>query len=211
MEELEDKIENEIRNKVFIGCFSRQNFDEGKAILYKYYLKYYTRLNHFETQRLILYNLIVAERMTTNNDTAICNYVKQLKKDMDNIKNYKNEFTGSYCNMLSYYCDCKSINLKKDELLEYYKFSHEYYKSSYKENKDVINYIHMKNMEFNIYKVTKNFKKVLNIVRDLHKISHSIAKAVLKQILEDMKTLNIDLYKESVNIIENTSTNVGCI
>ncbi|OSA95728.1 UNVERIFIED_ORG: hypothetical protein B2H93_04720 [Clostridium botulinum] len=211
MEELEEKIENEIRNKVFMGCFSNQNFDEGKAILYKYYLKYYTILNNFETKRLILYNLIVAERLTMNNDTAICNYVTQLKNDMDCIKNYKYEFTGEYCNMLSYYCDCKSIKLKKDELLKHYRFSYEYYNTSYKETKDIISYIHMKNMEFNIYKITKKFTKVLEVVEDLHKISHDIAKAVLKQILEDIKMLNVDLYKESVNIIDNMSTNLDII
>ncbi|MBN1076043.1 hypothetical protein DVV91_17110 [Clostridium botulinum] len=195
MEELEDKIENNIRNKVFIGCFSRQNFDEGKAILYKYYLKYYTILNRFETQRLILYNLIVAERMTTNNNTAMCNYVIQLKKDMDNIENYKYEFTGEYCKMLSYYCDC-NLDITKNEKLKYYNFCLKYYRKAYEITQDIDSFINLKIIEFSISIVENNFNKVLNIIEDLHILRHVKSEATIKQMLNDLGKINIILYKD---------------
>ncbi|MBY6838753.1 hypothetical protein [Clostridium botulinum] len=195
MEKLEEKIENEIRNKVFIGCFSRQNFDEGKAILYKYYLKYYTRLNHFETQRLILYNLIIAERMTTNNDTAICSYVKQLKKDMDNIENYKHEFTGEYCKMLTYYCDC-DLDITENEKLKCYNFCLEYYSKTYKITQDIDSFINLKIIEFSISIAEKNFNKVLKIIEDLHILKHIKSETTIKQMLNDLSKIDIILYKD---------------
>ncbi|WP_252251185.1 hypothetical protein [Clostridium sp. VAP52] len=212
MEELEEKIENEIRNKVFIGCFSVKNEEKGKKILKRLYLQFYHTLNNIETKRLILYNLIYAERRTTNDEIIIQKWVRELKNDMDKVPNYKYEKTGDYCSMLSYYCDCK-LDISKEKLLQYYNFCYVYYKESYENEKTIENYIYMNNMNFNINKILKNFKKVLNVVKDLHNIENISlkAKVVLEQIIEDIKILDNSLYKEAINIIENMSTNVDCI
>lgn len=205
MEELEEKIENEIRNKVFIGCFSARNEKKGKKILNKLYLQHYHSIKNIDTKKLILYNLIYAERSTTNNETVIQKYVKELKCDMDKTPNYKNKKTGDYCDMLSYYCDC-NLDISKEDLLKYYGFCYRYYKKLYKIDKKIQNFIYMNNMRFNISKIEKNFKKVLDVVKDLHNIEDvSIkAKVVLEQILEDIKRLDDTLYKASMNIIKNT-------
>ncbi|NFT08731.1 hypothetical protein FDF26_17070, partial [Clostridium botulinum] len=165
MEKLEEKIENEIRNKVFIGCFSARNEEKGKKILNRLYLQYYHSIENIDTKKIILYNLIYAERTTSNNEKSIQKWVKELKYDMDKDINYKYKKTGDYCDMLSYYCDC-NLNISKEKLLQYYNFCYVYYKESYENEKTIENYIYMNNMNFNINKILKNFKKVLNVVKD---------------------------------------------
>lgn len=73
MLDLDQKIQSEIRDKVFDKCFRTTDpnrFLKGRNILYNYYLKYYITSLDIETKRLILYNLIYSERMLGNEDNV---------------------------------------------------------------------------------------------------------------------------------------------
>jgi len=202
----EEEIENTIRNEVFEKCFGLGDFKKGKDILYKYYLQYYGRLDNFETDRLILYNLIFSECMNKNRDEElVCKWVIQLKNDMDRQPNYKENCTGKYCDMLSYYCDMDSINISKEERLKYYNISYNYYKNLYDNCNSIDTYIRMINIEFSINKIQKNFLNILEIIRDIHKIKDKKATATLKQMLYSIEDMDKQLYNKALKVIEITS------
>jgi hypothetical protein len=200
----EEEIKKLIRNEVFDGCFKIGNFQKGRNILYKLYLKYYYILSDMETKRMILYNLVFSERMLKN-EKAVAEFVQQLKKDMDNTLNYKKDNPNNYCNMLSYYCDCTEIVLNDVEKIEHYKFSYQYYQESYSIDRTLDTYIRMMNIKFNISKLEKNFLKVLEIIKDIHNIKNDKAVSTLEQMLWDVENIDKELYKEALRITEITS------
>ena len=51
----EEEIEDIIRRQVFKGCFGMGDFKKGKAILYKFYLQYYGKLDNFETCKIQIF------------------------------------------------------------------------------------------------------------------------------------------------------------
>jgi hypothetical protein len=165
----ENEVELIIREEVFIKCFAlnnKESIKRGRKILYRLYLQDYYKMDNMETKRLILYNLIYAERKL-GNEHAVAEYTIQLKKDMDNTLNYKNEYQDKYCDMLSYYCDCEYIKISKEESLKCYQYSYRYFKDIYNniDNSTDI-YIRMMNMKFNIY-----ICRIINIVIYFSKIS----------------------------------------
>lgn len=185
----EDEIENKIRNEVFVGCFGRGEFNKGKKILQKLYYQYYPILDTFETKRMILYNYIVGERLDTNIEDIIKKCSEKLKNDMDNELNYKETNTKEYCMMLAYYCDTHKEELGKEELINIYTFSYNYYKKAGLE-------IDMLNSKFNLALTEKKFEIVFEIIKDIHNSDDKIYQAVLSQMLNDLKNININKYIE---------------
>jgi hypothetical protein len=125
---------------------------------------------------------------------------------MDNTLNYKKDYQDKYCDMLSYYCDCKYIKISKEEILKYYKFSYKYFSEIYNTiDNSTDTYIRMINMKFNIAKNEKNFLEVLNIIKDLHSEADKKVETTLEQMLCDVKNIDEQLYYDALNIIENIS------
>lgn len=201
-----EKIEKEI-NKIIKKCFETEAYNEGRLRLQKLYLKEYNKfelnLSDMCTKRNLLYRLIFAERSSEDgNETAVKNYVLQLKHDMDNTKGYKECYTKEYLDMLSYYFDCPKIKATNEEKLEYYEFAYNYYKRMFEFNKDNSMLIRMINMEFNKYKLEKNFLKILDMIKNIHNIGNNLVEGTLQQMLCDIKEIDEKLYKESLKIIE---------
>jgi tetratricopeptide (TPR) repeat protein len=206
----EKKVEK-IVNDVCTNCFCMGLFDKGREILQKLYLKDYNYLDNIHTRRDLLYRLIVAERRSEKGtEEAVKMYVKQLKYDMDNTPNYKEENLGEYLSMMSYYTDCKGIILNNDELIEYYDCSYKYNKKIYEINKSTDSYIKMKIAKFNKARLQKNFSIVLELVKDIHNINDSKAISTLEQMLCDIKELDNKLYKKAFELV-NTVNFMACI
>jgi len=204
----EDIVEEEV-HKICRDCFSNGKFSEGRVKLYKLYLRDYDKLNNMGTKYNLLYRLLYAEQMEkVKNPSAISKFVQQLKNDMDNTLNYKDNFTGNYCNMLSFYCDCEEIILEKGERLKYYNFIYEYYKDSYKFNSSIDTYIRMMISKFNIGRFQSNFPLVLEIIKDVHNVEDPKAKSTITQMLCDVKNMDKQLYIQAL-LIMNTSNVVG--
>jgi hypothetical protein len=204
----ENEVESIIREQVFIKCFAlntREAIQRGRNMLFRLYLQDYYKMDNMETKRLILYNLIYAERKLEN-EHAVAKYTIQLKKDMDNTLNYKKDYQDKYCDMLSYYCDCKYIEVSKEEILKYYKFAYKYFSEIYNNiDHSTDNYIRMINMKFNIAKNEKKFFQVLDIIKDLHSETNKKVQSTLEQMLCDIKNIDQQLYFKALTIIENTS------
>jgi len=201
----EEEIEK-IANDVCSQYFCTGLFEQGRKILQKLYLKEYYTLDDMVTKRHILYRLIVAERLSDKGtEEAVCKYVKQLKKDMDNTPNYKEKYKGHYIDMMSYYSDCEFIEMSNEELMNYYDYSFNYYKQLYEIDNSVTIYIRMVNMQFNISKLQKNFEIILNIIENLHNIPDEKATSTLKQMLCDIENMDKQLYNESLKIIKIAS------
>ena len=199
----EDKVEEIVRD-VCNNYFYKGFFDKGREILRKVYLTDYNYLDNMHTKRDLLYRLIVAERRSKNGtEKGVEMYVIQLKQDMDNTLNYKDECASEYLDMMSYYTDCEYIKLTDEELLQYYKLSYDSYKKEYEKNKSVDSYIRMKIAKFAKAKFQKNFPDVLNLVRDIHKIKDEKAISTMEQMLCDIKELDKQLYEESLTIINS--------
>jgi hypothetical protein len=207
----EEEIENTIRSEVFIGCFGTGNFRKGKVILRKLYGQYYPYLNNFETKRLILYNYIVAESMEEDkNEEILCKLIIQLKNDMDTEPNYKENFTGKYLDMMSYYTDCKGIKLSNKELLDYHDFSYNYWKNRYESDNDIECYMWMQIAKFDKEKLLKNFRNILEIIKDIHTINNKQTVSTEKRMLNEVKKLDEQLYTKALDII-NEKIMINCI
>jgi len=206
----EDKVE-EIVVDVCNNCFYKGFFDKGREILRKVYLTDYNYLDNMHTRRNLLYRLIVAERRSKKGtEKGVEMYVIQLKQDMDNTLNYKEECTSEYLDMMSYYTDCEYIKLTDKELLEYYELSCNYHKRVYENNKSVDSYIRMQISKFSKARFQRNFQIVLSLVEDIHNINDEKASSTTEQMLCDIKELDKNLYEESLKIA-NTTNLLVCI
>jgi len=207
----EEEIEEIIRNRVFIGCFGTGDFPAGKKILQKLYFQHYPFLDDIEIKRLISYNYIVAESMEKEkNEDLICKLVTQLKNDMDKEPNYKENFTGKYLDMMSYYTDCKGIVLSKEELINYYDFSYNYWKKRYKSENKIEYYMWMQIVRFDKEKLLKNFPHILEIIKDIHSINNEQTLSTIKRMLNEVEKLDKQLYEKAIEITSKTSL-MACI
>ena len=169
--------------------------------LKKLYMKLYNKLTDIEDKRLILYNLICAEY--ENGDLeSVRLHSEQLKKDMDMV-NYKKDKPFLYANMLTYYIDSHS-NLSYDKVLEINKFYYDLYKDY--DNPKSDKYLDYLNSKFNLNLFLGNFKAVLEVIKDMLYIQNNTTeyKSLYKQMLDDIKNKDIDLYNE-VQELENQS------
>ena len=169
--------------------------------LKKLYMKLYNKLTDIEDKRLILYNLICAEY--ENGDLeSVRLHSEQLKKDMDMV-NYKKDKPFLYANMLTYYIDSHP-NLSYDKVLEINKFYYDLYKDYDDPSSD--KYLDCLNSKFNLYLFLGNFKAVLEVIKDMLYIQNNTTeyKSLYKQMLDDIKNKDIDLYNE-VQELENQS------
>jgi hypothetical protein len=206
----EDKVE-EVVIDVCNNCFCKDLFDKGRDILYKLYLANYNYLDNMHTKRNLLYRLIVAERRSNKGtEKGVEMYTRQLKYDMDNTPNYKQENTGEYLDMMSYYTDCEYIEITCEELLEYYDLSYNYYKTLYENDESTDSYIRMQISRFSKAKFQKDFLEVLNLVKDIHNINDEKAFSTIEQMLCDIKEMDENLYEEALNIV-NTTNLLVCI
>ncbi|WP_252225272.1 MULTISPECIES: hypothetical protein [unclassified Clostridium] len=194
----DNSIEYIVKKKVIRDCFELDNIKKGRDLLYKLYLKEYHMISDIEQKRLILYNLIVAEKLLKNNQ-AVKVYSEILKTDMDNVKNYNLLYTKQYCWMLSFFLDSHKEELSKNDLLNLYTFSYEYYKN-------IESDMDMLNAKFNIELINNNFNNVLEIIKNIHNKSNDKRyKSVLIQMLDDIKLINIVLYKKVLVLINNNN------
>jgi hypothetical protein len=205
-------IKDIIFEDVFTKCFGLGRFKDGKVILQKLFYQYYNILDDFEEQRLILYNLMFAERMEarTENKTEyekkaheemVKVYSEQLKNDMDNIPNYKEDNPLNYCNLLMFYCDTHKEELSDEESTQYYTFLHDYYKK-------IGSDLEMQCARFNLALVQKNFDIIFEIIKDIGNSDDKRYKSVLVQMLEDVKNIDNQKYNQITVIIENTTKHI---
>jgi hypothetical protein len=211
MEKKENEVDDIVTN-VRLNYFCNDLFDEGADILYKAYLKYYIILNNMNTRRNLLFHLIIGERKRkVPNEKAVEMFTIQLKKDMDNTPDYKEQHMEEYLSMMSYYTDCKNIKMSIEEKMNYYNSSIKYNSEKYeynlfKKSEDSIKYyIKMKNAEFNKARLLKNFKLILLILEDIHNVKDHKAKITIEQMLCDIKELDKQLYDKALKITEHTS------
>lgn len=205
----EEEIDKEI-SMICLKYFTSEingGFKEGRKKLYRLYLDEYSKLKNMLIKYNLLYKLIYAEYMIEyvvgekRNKQAIYQYIIQLKSDIDKHEHFKEDYTGEYCNILSVLCDCKEVKLSKEERLEYYDFSFNYYKKRYEKNNEEYDYIRMLNIKFNINKLKSNFVELLSIVKEIHIINDTKAKNTLTQMLNELKVIDVNLYNKAIKFI----------
>lgn len=201
----EDNVEKIVID-VCTNYFCKGLFDKGRDILYKLYLSDYPYLDNMHTRRNLLYRLIVAERRSKKGtERGVEMYTRQLKNDMDNTPNYKEDYMGEYLDMMSYYAGCEYINLSDEEKFNHYKLSYNYYKRLYETNKSLDCYICMLVDQFNMDKIERNFQGILNIIKDLHNIKSSKADSTMEQMLCDVSNMDESLYEQVILMINENS------
>jgi hypothetical protein len=197
-EDMVEKIVVDVCN----NCFCKGLFDKGREILLKAYLQNYSYLDNMHTRRNLLYRLVVAERNSKDDfEKALEMHVRQLKEDMDNTPNYKEENIAEYLDMMSYYTDCKYIKLSNKEKLDYYELSYNYWENKYKKTKDTKCYMWMKVAKFQKARFQKKFKIILEIVKDLHSTNDETTLSTINQMLSDIKELDEELYNKAHDIV----------
>lgn len=199
MGERDKRVKTMVRN-ICKEYFSIAKWEIGSKKLRKLYMIEYDKLEDMDVKYILLYKLIYSEYMQKHKNT-VYQYLLQLKNDMDNTPDYKEDFTGEYCNMLSVYCDCEEVEITKEERLEYYQFIYDYYKKIYEFNNSVDTYIRMINIKFNIERIQRNFYHLLKIAKEIHSIANPKAKSTLDQMLCEIKDIDTDLYRQTVNAI----------
>lgn len=163
-----------------------------------YFEKYYT-LTDMEDKRLILYNLMAAE-CENGNMEAVKLYSKQLKKDMDNTKNYKENYKKLYAKMLTFYKESNLDTLSKDEINEINKFHYELFKN-YTDPND-IEFLDMLSAKFNLNLFNNNFSIVIEVIETMliHRKNSTECNTLLKQMYDDVKKVDNLLYKTILNL-----------
>jgi hypothetical protein len=211
MGQREDMVE-ELVIDVINNCFCNGLFDKGRIILHKAFLQHYNYLDNMHTRRNLLYRLIVSERNSKEDyEKALEMHVRQLKKDMDNTLNYKEQNTSEYLDMMSYYTDCKYIHLSDEEKLNYYDLSYNFWKGRYKKTNNVKYYMWMKVAKFNKALFQKKFKIILEMVKDLHNTNDETTDSTIKQMLKDIEKLDKNLYDKAYKIVYINNNLMNCI
>lgn len=162
--------------------------------LRKLYFEKYHKLTDMEEKRLILYNLMAGEA-ENNNWEAVRLYSKQLKEDMDNTENYKENSKDLYAKMLTFYRDSNLDTLSYDEINEINEFYYDLFKD-YTDPKD-IKFLDMLNAKFNLNLFNKNFSIVIEVIQTMliHKVNSTEYCTLLNQMYNDVKNTDESLYK----------------
>ena len=199
------KTKKSIRERVTVDIFriwDNEGAEFAVRELMKLYYQEYNRLSIFEEKRLILYNLICAEADCENMQESVRIHSEQLKTDMDNEEDYKADFPKMYAQMLTFYRDSNINNLNYSEIENINTFCYNTYKEC--KNKNDKYFLDMLIAKFNLNLFNKNFSIVLDVIRTMliHNTNNEY-EITLKQMYNDMKNTNEELYGEAILLKED--------
>lgn len=187
-----EKIREVITKEVF-GYFGRGDFKSGAKILRKLYLKEYNFLDDLETKRLILVNLSVAEYYSENLEGAK-KYIKIIKKEVEENKNYIEDHTDMYCNILNYYIEFFENEITIEEQYEINKFNYKYYKK-------IGSNIHMNVSLINMCFIDKNYDIIIESIKALHNIKDNSISTIIKEILKKLEGESKEYYNIAIEFL----------
>lgn len=193
-----------IKERVLIDIFNiwdEKGVEFARNELQKMYLSEYYTLTDIEDKRLILHNLAVAEMeigeekgLEAYEMNSVKQYTSILKKDMDDIKGYKEDNGCLYARVLANYAESNKKELPKDELIEIYEFCYYIYEKydDTNENGCLAKLV----AQFNLNLVKGNFKTVFKIVEDMLHNKDLQYEKILQQFLKNIKEVNEGLYNK---------------
>ncbi|HBJ1650405.1 TPA: hypothetical protein LA460_000309 [Clostridium botulinum] len=205
------KTKKSIRERITVDIFriwDNQGAEFAVKELMKLYYKEYNKLSIFEEKRLILYNLICAEADCDNMEESVKLHSEELKKEMDNEKDYKINFPKLYARMLTAYRDTHLDELEDDEVDDINLFCYKAYENC--QSIDSNYFLDMLNAKFNLFLFRKNFSMIFDIIKDMliHNTDNKF-EITLKQMYRDIKNTDLNLYNRIIQL--KTEFNIDII
>lgn len=169
----------------------------------KLYLKYNGRFQNIEEERIVLHRLCVLEMQSKEYKIETAQkYSKELLKHMDNIKGYSEDKDNAcdYCKVLNNYIETHKKHMQKEELIRLYERCNYIYENFC--DNDEYSCLQKLITRFNLALIKENFDTVLEIfnVVLIHNSKDTQYEDIIRQNLEDMKKVNIDLYNKALEL-----------
>lgn len=196
-----DKNLKKIVDYEIMQDLDNEDFHVAQRKLLKMFSQYYDKVK-IDTKWSILYRLIYAENNLEHYE-LVKKYTEILKQDMDKVENQKyiQANKGKYADVLSYYIDAHKDELSNEEMINLHKKAYSAY-SKYVNESDGRNFLCMINTKFNLYLLLNNEDIILEIIKKVSSLHNVDSKIMLKEMLQDIKNKDLDLYKKSMLLIQ---------
>lgn len=200
------EIEEQVDKLIFVWDNEIDGIEKARLGFKKLYLKYNGKFKNIEEERIVSHRLCVLEMQSKyyNVETAQ-KYSKELLKHMDEIEGYSEDMDTAcdYCKVFNNYIETHKEYISKDELIKLYERCNYIYENFCDD--DEYNCLQKLITKFNLALVKNSFSVVLSCIEAMliHNRNDIQYEDVIRQGLDDIKKVNMDLYNKAIDLKNN--------